>query len=722
MSIQGWTDWILRLQRVRFGLGCNVTNFSDDLSLLYFCTINIAVFASTWFFASRCLTRSRSQAILDAAVLGYAVQYAAVGLPGITGSLRPINITAVAMLFVTAFLIFGWKTKRVVDRHAKKTDLIIVAGIALFVMGFTAMFVRSQADLPVISNDAMTYHFPAAVQWLQQGRITLFQTWFFNPANTYSPLAGSMFIVWMIAPFGSDVMARFVEVPALICIGIAMYRLCREVGARIPISAILAGASILARPIFTPSMMGKDDLFVAFFFIATLVAMSPARSRERWGPARLGISLGLLLSTKYTAMLTLPILLFAIDAPLTPSPGDPGEGWGEGDFEQEKSLDLPNHPHTNHLPAYRESGPGARFYLIAFFVAVSIAGPWYLRNWIVTGNPIFPMFSLFTSSRSDAFQHWKTSIAVVLGSAYALPIVLAIPLGIGWFAALRCAWQKPISRACVFGIVPSITLFFFKSPFPEVRFLLPIFLLLFASSAIAIQKIFEKEIAAIAVAAFLFLVSLGSVFAYSAFSTIVTFSAIAIGLTIIGLLIIAYAKTNRFRWTAFIAIIGGLTCQYAYVHWTAYCREYRETLFDDNSGYGIEYPQLNRLWRFADKNLPADTTIAYTNIYLIYPLENDSLQRKVVYVPTRTNAKSIADLGWLGSNLSGEKLVPAAVRATMLSPDRTVWLQNLKDSGAKYLVVGKGATVAVEATWAASDLAHFNLVYDGPLGSIYKFH
>lgn len=153
----------------------------------------------------------------------------------------------------------------------------------------------------MLSNDAMTYHFPAATQWLQRGRIELFQTWFFNPANTYSPLAGSVFITWLMIPFGNDVMARFVEVPALLCVGIAMYRLCRQMDATPLTAGLVASAAVLARPVFEPCMMAKDDLFVAFFFVAALVAMSPDLAKGRWGAWRLGMAIGLLLATKYTA-------------------------------------------------------------------------------------------------------------------------------------------------------------------------------------------------------------------------------------------------------------------------------------------------------------------------------------------------------------------------------------------------------------------------------------
>ena len=42
---------------------------------------------------------------------------------------------------------------------------------------------------------------------------------------------------------------------------------------------------------------------------------------------------------------------------IAPSPGIPGEGRGEGEFDRKSLLDVRNHPHPSPLPEYRERGP-----------------------------------------------------------------------------------------------------------------------------------------------------------------------------------------------------------------------------------------------------------------------------------------------------------------------------------------------------------------------------
>src|SRR5699024_7835113 len=134
-----------------------------------------------------------------------------------------------------------------------------------------------QRQLPVISNDALTYHLPAAVEWLQKGRLALYEAWSYNPANSYSPLAGSVFLAWLMAPMGNDVLARFVQVGPAVLFLVAMINLCRALGARVGAAALIAAACVVARPFMSQTILAKDDLFVAAFFVLLIDAMRRPR-------------------------------------------------------------------------------------------------------------------------------------------------------------------------------------------------------------------------------------------------------------------------------------------------------------------------------------------------------------------------------------------------------------------------------------------------------------
>ncbi len=278
--------------------------------------LNAAVFAAAWRFASRRMAEDRGQALLDALLIYFFVQYMAVGIPGLLGVLGAGGITVTAVLICAGFWWgAGGKARPSGPPLNKDGSRWIVLAAGVFAVAFLLVFAYFQRGLPVMSNDALTYHFPAAAAWLQHRRIDLFSVWFFNPANSYSPLGGSTFIVWLMGPFGNDVLARFVEVPALIFVGVGIFQLGRELGADDATAGLVAAAAVVARPFINQAIGGKDDLFVVGFFISALIALTPKRAAEKFGALRLGVALGLILAMKYTAILGVPMLLIAIDGP-----------------------------------------------------------------------------------------------------------------------------------------------------------------------------------------------------------------------------------------------------------------------------------------------------------------------------------------------------------------------------------------------------------------------
>jgi hypothetical protein len=645
--------------------------YALEFRLAWCVAVNALVFGAGYFFAARRITASRSQAALDAVLIGYAVQYAAVGLPGLVGLLYPAVVTAIAVIVSGLMLLASVRRPLLVGPFRFNSPAIACLSVLTFASGFVLAFAHSQASLPVYSNDALTYHFPAAVDWLQSHRITPFQPWFFNPANAYSPLAGSAFIAWLIIPFHGDAVARFVEVPALLAVCIGVYRLGRELGGTAVVAAILAAAAVLCRPLFLPCMMGKDDLFVVLFLLAGLVAMSHARSAEPLGTWRLGLAIGLLLAVKVTAVLVVPTLLLAIDC----------RRW--------------------------------RVWLGAAACAAAVAGPWYVRTWFATGNPVFPLRigsvfpGLFTTARSDDLAG-PGGLRFIAGGAYSVPPVCACLLIAAWIATLvfdRRWWQRPLTRAAVLGPVLGIAVFYFRSPFPEVRFIIPLIATVFALTAATMTRALPSRWA-IAVAAFVGAASLATVSVASQAELIAERAGIATVVTALvigGVRLGAWLGPQRRLALLYLPLLA-ISAGFVYVEWMPYVTGCRAALYAHGSAYGGEYPAEFPVWKFVDEKVPPDAVVAYSGMYLIYPMMNPALQRRLVYVPTRDGITTMASLPYLGDRLSGERVVKAATAATIASPDAEGWLRRMKSSGAAWLVVG--ATGGITAPELAIARAH----------------
>ena len=117
------------------------------------------------------------------------------------------------------------------------------------------------------------------------------------------------------------------------------------------------------------------------------------------------------------------------------------------------------------------------------------------------------------------------------------------------------------------------------------------------------------------------------------------------------------------------------------MRWAPFCRHYPEQWTGDDTLWAAQYPLEQPLWATVNRLAPADATVAYTDLYLVYPLQGPELRRRILYVPTRCGVRTPADLPWLGDHLSGERLDAAADAATVADPDPVAWRSNLDRAG-----------------------------------------
>jgi hypothetical protein len=643
--------------------------FSDEFRLAYALLLQAAVLAGAWRFVRRRVATDWADRAADVLLLNFLVQYLAVTLPGVLGILSPLMI-AITTLALSAVLYFA--PARVVPAAAavpftRADDRWVVLACTLFAVAYVATTGWEQRPMPVMANDAVTYHFPAAVRWLQTGRLSLFETWFFNPANTYSPLAGSTFIAWWIAPVGNDVLAHNVQLPAVPLIFFAALRLMRAIGARAGVAAIVGLALVLSQPILRQSIMEKDDLYLTAFFACVVAGCAADRMRDRLGPWRVGVALGLLLATKFTALLAVPALLLLIDAPIRVR----WRPWS---------------------------------YAIAAGAALLLAGPWYVRNVVLTGNPIYPvevrvaghtvLHGLFATARSPQLSGVGSVWALLTTRDQSLPraptIVLLAALTAAFAGRFRRLGSDPLIRMCLLGPLVALAVYLASSPYAEVRFLFPAFVLLFAAAAIAIESWVTKPALQWVAAAVVFVPAWATGFSLSGahgavVAELVTSAALitAAGLAVAWLLVHFPARRNEmvgFGSGIAVLILAGLV----FVYWKAFIKGCREIAFIP--AYQTQYKSVAYDWKFID-TLPPDEPLAYANTFLVHPMSGFDHRRPLLYVPTRRGITHIHDLPPIAGRLSGEQIAPAFAAALTTDTDPDAWLAHLFASGARYLVV-----------------------------------
>lgn len=695
----------------------------NELRLAVTVGLNAVVLLSIWRFASVRLKSAGVPLVLDVFLLYFAFQYVVVGLLGIAGILSAWSIVVLSLMVcgglwaLSASPMAEGDSNRSSGSAAADTDRKLDGPLwvlvpFLFVVGYLAAIVHHQGVLPIMSIDALSYHVPAAVQWLQTGRLGLYEIWYYNPANTYSPLGGSLFIAWLLAPMGNDSLARFVQVVPLLAIFFGMVEVGRRLGASAAVAALIAVAAVLSRPLVSHVHLPKDDLFLAAFFLIAVHAGSKERMAERFGPWRLGLAVGLLLATKYTALLTLPVLLLLIDQPIR-------AGWR---WKQ---------------------------WMIAAALPVLIAGPWYVRNWVLTGNPLYPMDvavggvtvfeGMFKTGRSEQLQTFGGFWKVMTRHYHSVPPIQLTTLALLWLGGIAISFRhllrEPMVRLCAVGPIIGFGLFALLSPYPEIRFVYPSLLLMLAMVVRLLVPV-KFEPLRVGLAAVIAVVALSTGTAppgEGLFAPVpaVTWWFVAVG-TLVSVVatgfVLAYLLTPTLRRPLVyypLLVIGVLVAVAAYVYWNGYLNRYRTA---SEIVWQRSYGSISQVWSYVRDELPPGSTIAYANTYLTYPLFGDRLQHRVIHAPTGREIDSYLDLPHFPQIARGENIAVQTVEVTGADPDREKWLQRLEASGAEYLVIGKedvarfdGRTVRPpELEFAESIPRRFTRLFENEAGAIFR--
>lgn len=244
---------------------------------------------------------------------------------------------------------------------------LLVAGALLSI----GLLVARATLNSIFFNDDLSYHAAAPLEWIQRGTLARVHPPFGNHSPAYYPKGNELLYAWALLAHGDLGLLTCAQGLARALLALAVAALARELGAGRPAVAALVGLVLLepSSTSFLPSLYG--DVSFAACTVAAVWALVRLRQGASVGRgAQLGLAVGLLLGTKVLAVFYVAVVL----TPLAVSM------W----------LARPRAPHAR--------GSGARSLLAgaaALGVAVAVGGWWYLRNWIETGNPLFPLLVEF---------------------------------------------------------------------------------------------------------------------------------------------------------------------------------------------------------------------------------------------------------------------------------------------------------------------------------------
>jgi len=288
-----------------------------------------------------------------------------------------------------------WASRQPLDSFQKVITLIIAA---------LTLFSLLQALTPPTDYDGLVYHLTAPKTYLAEHRLVPFPH---IPQANFPATAEMLYTIAMA--LGSPMAAKLIHLSFAFLTSVAAFSMARRF--LNPKVAWLSLAVLWSIPIFVlEAGWAYIDLVWAFYeFLALYAFLLWRQNQNRKWLLCSGLFMGFALGTKYLALQGFILLFVAIAF----------SSWQSNQGRIDRT---------------------AKDLLLWVALATALASPWYLKNWIWLGNPIYPYL----------FGGLNYPIERVQADAY-----LAANLGCGH--SLRCYLSLPwmiYTRSYLFGHAP----------------------------------------------------------------------------------------------------------------------------------------------------------------------------------------------------------------------------------------------------------------------------
>lgn len=240
-----------------------------------------------------------------------------------------------------------------------KNKIILLA--ASIIIGFSIIKIFMVLTNPPLGWDDLSYHFVFPVEWLKTGTLDTPITICDDPSPPYYPINGSLFFLWLIMPFRSVFLANLGQLPFFIMAFLALYNISRKIGISKEFSFYAAGLFIFIPNIFRQMEIGYVDVMMAALYLVCVnFLINLSRNFSLKTAILWAIAFGIFLGTKTSAIIYGLVLLLFFGCIII----------------------------KNSKIKYLKK---IVFILLVFVLfSLLLGGFTYIRNIILTGNPLFP--------------------------------------------------------------------------------------------------------------------------------------------------------------------------------------------------------------------------------------------------------------------------------------------------------------------------------------------
>lgn len=223
-----------------------------------------------------------------------------------------------------------------------------------------AALAKLRLDAPT-HVDAVSFTLPGVAAWLRSGSI--WHTGAFLPLiqiRTYPNNADIVFLA-SILPWHSDAFVRLTALPLLGMTAVSVYAIGRELRARAGTAALIGALSVASSVVAEPALAElKPDVFMyATFAAGVLFLLRHVRTRAGIDLVLAGLGLGLAFGSRWYGLSSVVVVAVV---------------WAIG-------LLLARRPVRR---VSRDAG-------VLGGVILAAGGFWLVRNWVLTGNPLYPV-------------------------------------------------------------------------------------------------------------------------------------------------------------------------------------------------------------------------------------------------------------------------------------------------------------------------------------------